>query len=39
MWLLITTKTANLLNILGQIRGTTPEVQQKLDEFLKGLKE
>lgn len=27
-------KTANLLNMLGQLRGTTPEAQEELDKFL-----
>ncbi|MDQ8692544.1 hypothetical protein RG608_05205 [Streptococcus sp. IsoGale022] len=30
----IESKTAELVNMLGQLRGTTPEAQEELEKFL-----
>ena len=34
----IENKTAELVNMLGQLTGTTPEAQEELEKFLKGLR-
>ncbi|WP_412080546.1 hypothetical protein [Streptococcus anginosus] len=34
----IESKTAELVNMLGQLTGTTPEAQEELEKFLKGLR-